>query len=124
MGSRPSRPRRLWLWFPGSARLRSRPRNDRRREGTTRNDGTESQAAGDEHLHDLVGAGIDAHHPRVAVDARDRKLLHVPVAAEELQAAVHDRAQDVREPVLGHGGGYRIESAVKVALEAVVVKHP
>jgi hypothetical protein len=59
------------------------------------------QAAGDEQLHDLVGAGIDAHHPRIAIKPRDRVLVHVAVAAKQLQAAIDDLAHQVRVPVLG-----------------------
>src|SRR5438270_3757080 len=47
-----------------------------------------SQAPRDQQLHDLVGAGIDALDARVAVHARDRVLVHIAIAAEQLQASV------------------------------------
>src|SRR5882672_5429876 len=43
-----------------------------------------SQTPRDQQLHDLVGAGIDAQHPCVAVEARDRVFVHIAIAAEHL----------------------------------------
>ena len=53
------------------------------------------QAPGDEQFHDFIGAGIDAHHPRIAIKPRDRVLVHVAVAAEQLQAAIDNFADQV-----------------------------
>src|SRR5436190_3513771 len=82
------------------------------------------QASGDQELHDLVGTGVDPHHSRIAVHARDRELVHIAVTAEELQTAIDDLALQIGEPVLGHRGGNRIERATEITLDAVVVKHP
>src|SRR5262245_14536011 len=82
------------------------------------------EAPCDQELHDFVGTGIDPHHPRVAVHARDRELLHIAVAAEELQAAIDDLSLQIGQPVLGHGRGDGIERPVEIALNAMVVKHP
>src|ERR1043165_330391 len=60
------------------------------------------QAPRDQHLHDLVGAGVDALHPRVAEHARDRVFVHIAIPAEQLQATVDDVALQVGEAVLGH----------------------
>src|SRR5262245_3870727 len=82
------------------------------------------EAPCDQELHDFVGTGIDPHHPRVAVHARDRELLHIAVTAEELQTAIDDLSLQIGQPVLGHGRGDGIERPVEIALDAVVVKHP
>src|SRR4051794_16069360 len=50
------------------------------------------QEPADDLLHDLVGAAVDLLDPRVGVHPRDRVLLHVAVAAEELEALVGDVA--------------------------------
>ena len=83
-----------------------------------------SQTPRNQKLHDLIGAGVDTHHARVAIHTRDRKLLHVAIAAEELQATIDDPSLQVSDPILGHGGRDRIERAAKIALDAMVVKHP
>src|SRR5262252_1296383 len=83
-----------------------------------------SQTPCDQKLHDLVSARIDTHHARVAIHTRDRKFLHIAVAAKELQATIDDLSLQVGDPVLGHGGRDRIERAVKIALDAMVVEHP
>src|SRR5215468_5535810 len=80
------------------------------------------EAARDEKLHDLVGPGIDALHPRVAVHARDRIFVHIAIAAEQLQAAVDDFVLQVGQPVLGHRGRDGIELPPQVALHAVVME--
>src|SRR3546814_15739127 len=49
-----------------------------------------SQAPADQLLHDLVGAAIDARHPRPAPGTRDRIFVHIARAAVELEAFVHD----------------------------------
>src|SRR5215813_10933849 len=83
-----------------------------------------SQTPCDQKLHDLVGAGIDTRHARVAIHTRDRKFLHVAIAAEELQAAINDLSLQVSQPIFGHRCRDRIERAIKIALDAMVVKHP
>src|SRR5215813_7259687 len=74
-----------------------------------------SEAPRDQELHDFVRAGIDAHDPRVAIHARDWKLLHVAVTAEQLQTAIDDLSLQVREPIFGHRRGHRIERAAEIA---------
>src|SRR6516164_1686455 len=74
----------------------------------------------DQKLHNLVSAGIDTHHARVAIHTRDRKFLHIAVAAEELQATIDDLSLQIGDPILGHGGRNGIERAAKIALDAMV----
>src|SRR2546422_1246896 len=83
-----------------------------------------SEAPCDHELHDFVRSGIDAHHPRVAIHARNWKLLHVAVTAEQLQTAIDDLSLQVGEPVFGHRGGDRIERAAEIALDTMIVKYP
>ena len=66
-------------------------------------------------FHDLVGAGVDALHARVAIHARDRVFVHIAIAAEQLQAAVDDFVLQVGQPVLGHRGRDGIELAARCA---------
>ena len=40
------------------------------------------QASGNEQLHDLVGSGVDAQHPRIAIEPRYRIFVHIAVTAE------------------------------------------
>ena len=54
------------------------------------------QGPGDDLLHDLGGAGVDLADPQVGPRARDRILLHVAVAAVELQARVSDLVSPFR----------------------------
>ena len=54
-----------------------------------------------EFLHDLVGAAVYPLHASGGIDARDRVLDHVAVAAEDLNAPVDDLAFLVSGPVLG-----------------------
>src|SRR5215469_5404368 len=82
-----------------------------------------SQTPCDQKLHDLVSAGIDTHHARVAIHTRDRKFLHIAVAAEELQATIDDLSLQISDPIFGYGGRNGIERAAKIALDAMVVKH-
>src|SRR5262249_23829069 len=82
------------------------------------------EAARDEKLHDLVGAGIDPLHPRVAVHARDRIFVHIAIAAEQLEAAVDDFVLQVGEPVFRHRGGHGVELVADMTLDAVVVEDP
>src|SRR2546421_3795540 len=84
----------------------------------------ELQTPRDQQLHDLVGAGIDALYPRVAVHARNRVFVHIAIAAEQLQAAVDDLVLQVGEPVLRHRGGHGVELALDMPLDAMVVEDP
>src|SRR5262245_51646952 len=83
-----------------------------------------SQTPSDENIPERIGAGIDTHHAPVPIHTRDRKFLHVTIAAKELQATIDDLSLQVGDPILGHGGRDRIERAAKIALDAMVVKHP
>src|SRR5215467_15410911 len=82
-----------------------------------------SQAPCDQKLHDLIGARIDTRHPGVTIHSRDRKFVHVAIPTKKLQATVDDFSLQVGQPILGHGGGNRIERAGKVAFDAMVVRH-
>src|SRR5215813_2795613 len=81
------------------------------------------ERAADQLFHDLVGAAVDLLHARVGVEARDRVLPHVAVAAEELQALVYELALQVGGPVLGHRGGGDVELAFQMPGHAVVDEH-
>jgi hypothetical protein len=48
------------------------------------------KAARNHERHDLVRSGTDALHPRITVEARNRVLVHIAIAAEQLQAAIDD----------------------------------
>src|SRR5262249_1945979 len=61
---------------------------------------------------------------RVTKHSRDRKFVHIAIPTKKLQATVDDFSLQVGQPILGHGGGNRIERAGKVAFDAMVVKHP
>src|SRR5262249_61935185 len=52
--------------------------------------GSERQVLGDDLAHDLARAAADGQEPRVAREALDGILAHVPVAAVELHAVVRD----------------------------------
>src|SRR5262252_645740 len=62
------------------------------------------QRARNQLLHDFVGAAVDALHARVDVHARDGILVHVAVAAEQLQAFVDHAPLQIGGPLLGHRG--------------------
>ena len=64
----------------------------------------QAHGLGDDRLHDLAGAAVDAVDPVVGVQAGDRVLVHVAVAAVQLQAAVDDAAGDLGAEQLGRGG--------------------
>src|SRR5262244_1448412 len=81
------------------------------------------ERAANQFLHDFVGAAVDLLHARVGVEARDRVLPHVAVAAEELQALVYELALQVGGPVLGHRGGGDVELALEMARHAVIDEH-
>src|SRR5690606_950627 len=66
--------------------------------------GSETQIPGDEHLHDLVRAGPDLRHAGVAPGAGHAVLVHVAVAAVDLDAVVEHLALDLRAPPLRLGG--------------------
>src|SRR5260221_9005054 len=60
------------------------------------------QAARDHQPLDLAGAFVDLHHPGVAVVALDRVLLHVAVAAVDLNRLVGDPGRRLAGVELGH----------------------
>lgn len=71
---------------------------------------------GDNLLHDLAGATVDALDARVDEVAGDRVFLHVAVAAEELQALVRHLALQFGGGELGDGGVGGAEFAAVVLL--------
>ena len=71
-------------------------------DGVTAASAAEPHAAGDDHLHDLVGAGVDRLHGGVGVVRRDRVLEHEAVAAVELQAVGGEALLQVGRPPLRH----------------------
>src|SRR5215472_9410886 len=79
-----------------------------------------SQRAGDQQLHDLVGAAIDLLHASVDKHAGDRELAHIAVAAVQLQAIVDGLDLLLAAPPLGHRRGYGVELALDVAADAPV----
>src|SRR5262245_66348454 len=64
---------------------------------------SELELLGNDLLHDLGGAAPDGHEARVAEEALDRVLAHVPVAAVELYAVIRDLLGHVRGEELDHG---------------------
>ena len=82
---------------------------------------------GDDHLHDLAGAAVDAVDPVVRVQPGDRVLVDVAVAAVQLQAPVDDAGGDLGAEQLGRrgvGGGQlagvvRLQGAVDDGLGRV-----
>src|SRR6266536_2992701 len=46
------------------------------------------QAPRDQHLHDLVGAGADAHDPGIPIHVRDGVFFHVTITAKQLQGSM------------------------------------
>src|SRR3954453_16932264 len=68
----------------------------------TRLDGlaTEPEVAPDQLLHDLVGPGPDPRDARVRPGAGDAVLVHVAVAAPQLDAGVEDVVLDLGGPPL------------------------
>src|SRR5690606_33243924 len=83
-----------------------------------------SEPTGDEILHHLVAAREDPQDPGSGVELRDRVFGHVSVAAEQLQATVHDDAELIGGPVLRHGRGLDIEFTLQMPGEAVVEENP
>src|SRR5690625_2284422 len=62
-----------------------------------------SQGSSDDFLHDLVGPTIDALYARIPPAPSDLVLVHVPVAAMELQAAVQHTPLQFGRPILRSG---------------------
>ena len=75
---------------------------------------------GDQHLHDFVGAPVDALYSSIRVHLGDGVFVHVARAAVKLKALVDDFALRIGAPVLGHGGRFRVELAFQVPEHAVV----
>ena len=73
------------------------------------------ERAGDQFLHDLVRAAVDARHARISVHARDQVLAHVAIAAVQLHAFIKHLLRHVRRPPLGHRGGGIVQRAVPTA---------
>src|SRR5262249_7679979 len=92
-GARPSWPR------PGRAPGAASPRAGAARRASSPR---EALQLGDDLLHHLVGAAPDPEEPVVAIRARDRALVHVPVAAVHLEAAVNDGARHFAGEELAH----------------------
>src|SRR5207247_8751362 len=65
--------------------------------------GSEWQVLGDDLAHDLARAAADGQEPRVAREALDGILAHVPVAAVELHAVVGDAIHHLGGGALDHG---------------------
>src|ERR1700730_10149038 len=80
------------------------------------------QTSRDQNLHDLVGAGINAHYRGVPVHARYRIFRHIAIAAEQLQATVDYFSLRVGDPVFRHRGSDRVELARDVLADAMVEK--
>src|SRR5437016_1427200 len=80
------------------------------------------QRAGDDFLHDFVGAAVDAGDAGVGVHAGDHEFVHVAIAAVELQELVDDMPLGLRGPQLGHRGGRHVERADQELLDAAVDK--
>src|SRR5262249_33533524 len=62
----------------------------------------EAEPTRDDHLHDLVRAGVDRLHRRVRVVLRDRHLEHEAVASVELEALAREPLLEVGRPPLRH----------------------
>src|SRR3546814_5356135 len=81
-----------------------------------------SQAPADQLLHDLVGAAIDARHPRPAPGTRDRIFVHIARAAVELEAFVHDIPLQFGVPQLRRRALGRGQFAAEMPLDRPVEK--
>src|SRR3546814_17062908 len=86
--------------------------------------GQSSQGPADDLLHDLGGAGVDLRDAHVGPDAGDRVLVHVPVAAVQLEAGVGDALRPLRAPQLHHGSGGDVQTPGEVELDATVDEGP
>ena len=67
---------------------------------------------GDDHALHLVRALADLEDLLVAVEARDRRLLHEPVAAVQLQRGVDDAVRELARVQLGLRRGEREVTAL------------
>src|SRR5216110_2444315 len=74
----------LPFWTPPGARHRDVLERDR----------SEAEVTGDHHALHLVRALADLEDLLVAVQARDRELLHEPVAAVDLEGGVDDAVRE------------------------------
>ena len=81
-----------------------------------------AEGAGDDLLHDLRGATVDALDAGVEPGTRHRILLHVAVPAVQLQALVGHPAQHLRVPQLAGRGAHRIEAPVQPLAEQAVAQ--
>eukprot|EP00128_Syssomonas_multiformis_P018563 Colp12_sorted_trinity150504_noHs@10700 len=75
---------------------------------------------GDELLHDLVGATVDALHTAINERTAHGVLPHVAPATVELDALIKNLHLQIREPVLGHGSSSSGALLGGVELEALV----
>src|SRR5207248_7962385 len=75
---------------------------------------------GDDALHDLARAAVDAGDAGVGVAAGDRVLGHVSVAAVQLDAPVDDAPLQLGAVELGLGGVRRAELRRVQAVDAAV----
>src|SRR5262245_19075282 len=77
---------------------------------------SESELLGEVVEHRLVGAAADADQPAVDERAPGRALLHVAIAAGELDALVRDEARDARAEDLRHRDQLRrVDAAIALA---------
>ena len=76
----------------------------------------------DDFFHDFGGAAVDAHHPRIRPEARDRVFGHVAVAAKQLQAGIGHAAKHFGGVQLQGTGGFGRELAALVGGDAGVQK--
>jgi hypothetical protein len=84
-------------------------------------------ASGDDFLHHLVGAAVDAADPHVGVQPRDRVFVHEAIAAVQLQAFVDDAATCVGRPPFRHRRGGHVELTFLQPGDAIVdegLRHP
>src|SRR5512139_3320596 len=88
-----------------SSSIRSRSSRSRRDwSASLMTCGLQAHVLRDDRLHDLAGAAVDAVDAVVRVQAGDRVLVHVAVAAVQLEAAVDDAVGDLGAEQLGTGG--------------------
>src|SRR4051812_24256701 len=83
----------------------------------------EAERAADDLLHDLGRAAVEALHASVAPHARDLVLLHVAVAAVQLQAEVDDLELQLGRPVLGARRVLGRQLAGHLELQAAIDVH-
>src|SRR6266851_939932 len=85
---------------------------------------SESEALGDDLLHDLRCPGRDGPEPHVAEKALDRELPHVPVPAVHLHGLIRDAVRDLGGKELGHGDRGDAVLAGVVARRGVIDQMP